>query len=161
MFLDLITISVLCVTVFFRFLDAPLPSSWRISHIIQPLLVDLGSPFVDYASHYSSTCLIRRPPKFSMSYGNQDSTVQGSSPHKSGQVVWWGALNVVAATIPPITSGLTPSLKHFLYSVVPSGNVSLTWPQLASSTLPSECMVFSKLYQPPRPQVGYVALLSY
>ena len=42
------------------------------------------------------------------------------SPHKCGHGVWWDALNVVAATISPITSGLTPSLKLFLYSVAPS-----------------------------------------
>lgn len=100
----------------------------RISYIIYPLLADLGPPFVDYAGHYSSVCPIGRLPKSSMSCGNQDSTVQGSSPHKCGQGVWWDALNVVAATIPPITSGLTPSLKLFLYSVAPSGNVPLTWP---------------------------------
>ena len=39
--------------------------------------------------------------------------------HKYDQRVWWDAINVVAATIPPTTSGLTPSLKLFLHSVAP------------------------------------------
>ena len=63
-----------------------------------------------------------------MSCSNQDSIIQGSFPHKYGQGIWWGALNVVATTIPPITSGLASSLKLFLYSVAPSSNVPLTWP---------------------------------
>ena len=55
---------------------------------------------------------------------------------------------MVVATIPPITSGLTPSLKLFLYSVAPSGNVPLMWPWLASLALLSECMVSSELHYP-------------
>ena len=92
--------------------------------IIQPFSLDLGLPLVDRAGHW----IIRRPSKSFVSCGNQDNAVQGSSPHKCGQGVWWGALNIGASTIPPITSGLTPSLKLFLYSVASSGNVPLTWP---------------------------------
>ena len=54
-----------------------------------------------------------------MRCGNQDSIVRGSSPHKCGQEVWWNALNVVEAIIPSVTSEQTPSVKLFLYSVVP------------------------------------------
>ena len=61
-----------------------------------------------------------------MSCGGQGSTVQGSFPHKCNQEVWWDALNVKAATIPPVTSGLTPSLKLFLNNRTSSGNVPLT-----------------------------------
>ncbi|XP_050241127.1 probable pectinesterase/pectinesterase inhibitor 51 [Quercus robur] len=74
----------------------------------------------DGIGHYSSVCPIKHHPKSSVSYSNQDSTVQGYSPHKCGQGVWWGALNVMAVTIPPITLGLTSSLKLFLYDVAPS-----------------------------------------
>ena len=110
---------------------------------------NLGPPFVDYEGHYSNGCfIIRRPPKSSLSCNNQDSIVQRSSLHKCSWGVWWGALNMVVATIPPITSGLTPSLKLFLYSVAPSGNVPLMWPWLASLALLSECMVSSELHYP-------------
>ena len=54
---------------------------WWISHIIYPLLIDLGSPFVDHAGYFSSVCPISRLPKPSMSRNNQSSTVQGSFPH--------------------------------------------------------------------------------
>ena len=100
----------------------------RIPYIVWLLSIDLGLPFFDYAGHYLSVCPIRCPPKSSVSYDNQGSTVQGSSPHKYGQGVWWGILNVMPATIPPIMSGLTLSLKLFLYNVAPSSNVPLTWP---------------------------------
>ena len=60
---------------------------WRISHTMYNLLFsDLDPPFVDYAGHYSSVCPIKRPPKSSVSCGNQDSTVQESSLHKCGRV---------------------------------------------------------------------------
>ena len=138
---------------YFSFWYHPCTSPFRrIFFIIQPLLADLGLPLNDRAGHYLSACPIRFPPKSSMSCGNQDSTIQGPSPHKCGQVVWWGALNVLVATIPPVTSGLTPSLKLFLYSVASSGNVPLTWPWLASLAFFSEGMV-SELHQPPWPQV--------
>ena len=125
------------------------------------LFSNLDPPFVDYAGHYSSVCPIKRPPKSSVSCGNQDSTVQESSPHKCGQGVWWGALNVVAATIPPITSRLTPSLKLFLYSVAPSCNVPLTWLWPASPALPFEYIDSSELYWPHRPWVRHVTWFSY
>ena len=118
-------------------------SSW-------PSICWLSRPLLKCLSHQT-------PLKFFVSCGNQDGTVQGSSPHKCGQGVWWGALNVVATTIPPITSGLTPFLKLFLYSVAPSYNVPLTWPWPAFLALPSKCMDSSKLYWPPRPWVWHVA----
>ena len=144
--------SSLCYSAFSIFqIKKNLPSPWRISHVIWHPLADLSPPFVDYASYYSSACPVRHPPKSSVSCDNQNSTVQRSSPYKCGQGVWWGALNMVAATIPPITPGLTPSLKLFLYSVVHSCNVLLMWPWPASPTLPSECMDSSELYWPPWP----------
>ena len=45
------------------------------------------------------------------------------------------ALNVGAATIPPVMLGLTPSLKHFLNSRTSSSNVPLTWPYCPSMWL--------------------------
>ena len=95
------------------------PYPCRIFHIIYPILANPDPPFVDYAGHNSSACPIRRPPQSSVSYGNQDSTVQEFFSYKYDQRVWWDAINVVAATIPPTTSGLTPSLKLFLHSVAP------------------------------------------
>ena len=72
--LDLDTILVLVAIVFsLQISRSPYPG--RISHIIYAYFADLGPPFVDYASHYLSACPIRRPPQFSVSCGNQDSTV--------------------------------------------------------------------------------------
>ena len=143
---------------FYRFSNHP-PS-------LEDLLYYIASfgwswPSICWLCRYSSVCPIRRPLKSSASCGNQNSTVQGSSSHKCGQGVWWDALNVVAATIPPITLRLTPSLKLFLYSVAPSGNVPLTWPWPASLALPSECMDSSKLYWSPRPWVWHMTWLPY
>ena len=73
--LDLDTISVLVATVFSLQIPRP-PYPCRIFHIIYPILANLDPPFVDYAGHNSSACPIRRPPQSSVSYGNQDSTVQ-------------------------------------------------------------------------------------
>ena len=72
------------------------------------------------------------PLRSFVSYSNQDSTIQESSPHKCGHEVWWGTLNMVAVTIPLVMSGLIPRLKFFLYSEASSGDVSLTWSWLAS-----------------------------
>ena len=110
---------------YFSLWDHPCtPLSGGFFFIIQPLSLDIGLPLVNRAGHWT----IRRPSKSFVSCSNQHSTVQGSSPHKCGQGFWWDALNMGAATIPPITSGLIPSLKLFLYSVASFGNVSLTWP---------------------------------
>ena len=89
-------------------------------------IVDFGPSFVDRLGHYLSACPIRHLPKPLVSWDSQDSTVQGSSPHKSNHEVWCDALNVVVATIPSIMSRLT-SPKLFLYSITSSGNVPLTW----------------------------------
>ena len=110
-----------CYSVFST--DSSISHPWRISHIIYPLLTDLGPLFVDYKGHYSSACPIRRPSQSFVSCGNQDSIVQRSSPHKCGQRVWWGTINVVVTTIPPITSRLTSSLKLFRWS-----SSSTVWP---------------------------------
>ena len=46
-----------------------------------PLPVDLGPPFVNHASHYSSACPISHLPKPSVHCSNQDNTVQRSFSH--------------------------------------------------------------------------------
>ena len=107
-------------------------SPWRVSHIIYLPSGNLDPPFVDRPIHHLSTYPIRHLPKPLVSYGGQGSTIQGSSPHKCNQEVWWGALNVGAATIPPVMSGLTPSPNLFLNSKTSSGNVPLTWPYCPS-----------------------------
>jgi len=91
-------------------------------------LDDLGPPFVDHPGRHLSACSIKQLPKPFVSYGSQGSTIQGSSPHKCSQEVWWDALNVGTATIPSIMSGLTPSPKLFLNSRTSFGNVPLMWP---------------------------------
>ena len=85
--LDLNTISVLAAIVF-SLQVFPIPNPWRISHIIYVHFADHSPPFIDYAGHYLSAYPIRHPPQSSVSCGNQDSTVQGSSPHKCNQRVW-------------------------------------------------------------------------
>ena len=92
-----------------------------------PFLPDPDPLFVEYSGHYSNACPIRRPSQSSMSCGNENSTVQGSSSHKCSQEVWWDALNVVTATIPLVMLELTPFSKLFLYRMTSYGNVSLTW----------------------------------
>ena len=116
-----------CYSVFSTDFLPPPPSPQRVFYIIQLLLDDLGFPFVDRPSHYLSACPIRHLPKPLVSWGSQDSTVQGSSSHKCSQKVWWDALNVGAATIPPGMLGLTPSPKFFLNSRTSFDNVPLTW----------------------------------
>ena len=113
-----------CYSVFS--IDFLIPSPWRVSYIIQLPLVDFGPSFVDRLGHYLSACPIRHLPKPLVSWDSQDSTVQGSSPHKSNHEIWCDALNVVVTTIPSIMSRLT-SPKLFLYSITSSGNVPLTW----------------------------------
>ena len=52
--------------------------SWRVSHVIYLLLIDLGPPFVDHAGCYFSACPICRLLQLSVSCSNQGDTVQGS-----------------------------------------------------------------------------------
>ena len=115
-----------CYSVFST--NFPISSPWRVSYIIQLPLDDLGPPFVDHPGHYLSACLIRHLFKPLVNCGSQDSIVQGSSPHKCSQEVWWDVLNVVVATILLVMSGLTPSLKLFFYNMISSSNVPLMWP---------------------------------
>ena len=56
----------------------------------------------------------------------------GSTPHKCNQKVWWDALNVGVATIPPVMSGLIPSSKLFLNNRTSSGSMPLTRPYCPS-----------------------------
>ena len=83
---------------------------------------------VDCLIHYLSACPIRYLLKPFMSWGNQHSTIHGSSPRKCNWEIWWDALNVVVATIPLVMSGLTPSSNLFLYNMTSSSNVLMTWP---------------------------------
>ena len=115
-----------CYSVFST--DFPIPSPQRVSYIIQLPLDDLSPPFVDRPGHYLSACPIKHLPNPLVSYDNQGNTVQEYSLHKCNQEVWWDELNVVAATIPSIMSGLIPYSKLFLYSMTSSGNVPLTQP---------------------------------
>ena len=85
-----------CYSAFFYNFSILYP--WRISYIIQFLLDDLDPILVDHLSHYLSVCPIRHPLQFSVSCGNQNSTVQESSPHKCGQKVSCKAFNALAAT---------------------------------------------------------------
>ena len=107
-------------------------SPWRVSHIIYLPSDDLGPPFVDRPVHHLSAYPIRHLPELLVSCGGQGNTVHGSSPHKCSHEVWWDTLNAGAATIPPVMSGLTPSLKLFLNSKTSSSNVPLTWPYCPS-----------------------------
>ena len=115
-----------CYSVFST--DFLILSLWRVSYIIQLPSYDLGPPFVGRPGYYLSACPIRHLPKPFVSCGSQGSTVQGSSPHKCSQEIWWDALNVMAATIPSVMLRLTPSSKLFLYSMTSSNNMPPTWP---------------------------------
>ena len=115
-----------CYSVFST--DFPIPSFWTVFYIIQIPLDDLSLSFVDRPSHYLSACPIKHLPKPLVSCDSQDNIVQGFSPHKCSQKVWWDALNVVAATISLVTLGLTSSSKLLLYNITSYGNVPLTRP---------------------------------
>ena len=104
----------------------------RVSHIIQLHLGDLSPQFVDCPVLHLSACSIRHLPKPLVSCDGQGSTIQWSSPHKCSQEVWWDALNMGAATILLVMSGVTPSSKLFLNNGTSSGNVPLTWPYYPS-----------------------------
>ena len=69
-----------CYSVFF--IDFPIPSFWRVSYIIYLHLDDPGPLFVDCLIHYLSACPIRYLLKPFMTWGNQHSTIHGSSPRK-------------------------------------------------------------------------------
>ena len=80
----------------------PIPSSWRVSYIIQLPLDHLDPTLVDHLSPYLSTCPIRHPLWLSVSYGSQGNTVQGSSLHKCGQKSSCNVFNAVVAAFPQI-----------------------------------------------------------
>ena len=116
-----------CYNVSLLIFRSPLPGGSLTLSIYLPSS-NLIPPFVDCPSHHLSACPIKHLPKLLVSCGSQGNTVHGSSPHKCSQEVWWDALNVMAAIIPSIMSGLTSFLKLFLYSMTSSGNVPLMWP---------------------------------
>ena len=109
--LDLITVAVLNATVFSLQIFCPPPFLGG-SLTLYSLL--LGPPFIDCSVHHLSACPIRHLPKPLVNCSGQGNTVQGFSPHKCSQEVWWVALNAGAATIPSIMPRLTPSPKLFL-----------------------------------------------
>ena len=101
--IKLITSIILMATVFsFSFL---IPSPWKVSYIIQLPLDYLDPTLVDHLNPYLSVCPIRHPFWLSVSYGNQGSTVQGSSPHKCGQKSSCSAFNAMVAAFPQIFLG--------------------------------------------------------
>ena len=102
-----------CYSIFL--LNSPSPFSPRVSHIIYPLLNDLGPPFVNHPSHYLSVCHIGHPLWLFMSWDSQGSTVQRFSSHKCGQKVSYRAFNAVAATFPWIPLSLHPSCTFIIY----------------------------------------------
>ena len=73
------------------------PSSWRVFHIIYPLLDHLHHLLVDHPNPYLSTFPIRHPLLFSVSGGSRGNTVQRSSPHKCSQKSSCIAFNAVVA----------------------------------------------------------------
>ena len=73
---------------------------WRISPcIIYPFPVNPDLSSVDQADTYSSACTISRLPPFSVSYNNQNYTVQGSFPINVAKT-FVGAFNVEVTSSP-------------------------------------------------------------
>ena len=60
-----------------------IPSPLRVSYLIWFSLDNLGPPLVDYLNHHLSACPIEHPHKPSVSWSDQDNTVQESSPKYS------------------------------------------------------------------------------
>ena len=96
--------------------------SWKVSYIIQSLLNYLDPTLVDYLSPYSSICPIRHLIWLSISCGNQDNTVQGSSPHKCSQKSSCNVFNAVAATLSQIFPSSYSSSMFMM--LTPSSGVS-------------------------------------
>ena len=93
--------SIIQMAIVFSF-SFSIPSSWRVSYIIQFLLDHFDPTLVDHLSSYLSTYPIRHPLWFSVSCGSQCSTVQRSSSHKCGQKSSYSAFNAVVAAFPQI-----------------------------------------------------------
>ena len=91
------------------FLDFLIPSSWRVSYIIQISLDHPDPTFVDRLSLYLSVRPIKHPLWLFMSCSSQGSTVQEYSPHKCGQKSSFGAFNAVVVAFPYIFLDSLPS----------------------------------------------------
>ena len=85
-----------CYSVFLLIYRSLLSSG--VSYIIYLSLNDLGPPLVDRSSHHLNACPIGHPYRLSVSWGDQDSIVQGSSSYKCGQRISYRAFNVVVVT---------------------------------------------------------------
>ena len=105
------------------FLDFLIPSSWRVSYIIQISLDHPDHTLVDRLSLYLSVRPIKHPLWLSMSCSSQGSIVQESSPHKCGQNSSFGAFNAVIAAFPQIFWGSFPS--HMFMRHVPITRASM------------------------------------
>ena len=104
-------------TVFSLSLYFLIPLLWRVFHIIYLPLDHFHPILVDHLSPYLSTCPIRHPLWFSVSYGSQGSTVQKSSPHKCGQKNSFSAFNAVVTAFSQIFLGFLLSrmfMRHVL-----------------------------------------------
>ena len=105
------------------FLDFLIPSSWRVSYIIQLSLDHPDPTLIDRLILYLSVCPIKHPIWLSMSCNSQGNTVQKSSPHKCGQKSSFGAFNAVVAAFPQIFLGSLPS--HMFTRHVPITGASM------------------------------------
>ena len=111
--------SIIQMAIVFSF-SFSIPSSWRVSYIIQFLLDHLDPTLVDHLSSYLSTYPIRHPFWLSVSCGSQGSIVYGPSPHKYGQKSSCSPFNAVVAAFPQIFLG-SPHSRMFMMHVSITG----------------------------------------
>ena len=97
-----------------------IPSSWRVSYIIQLPLDHPDPTLVDHLSLHLSVCPIRHPLWSSVSCDSQGNTVQGSSPHKYSQKSSCSVFNAVVATFHQIFLGFL-HLYAFMMHVLITG----------------------------------------
>ena len=86
------------------------PSHKEFFSLYNLLLDHLDRTLVSHSNLHSSACPIRHLLWLSVSYSGWDYTVQGSSPHKSGQKSYCSVLNVVVTVfLLDIYAFLSPS----------------------------------------------------
>ena len=108
-------------------ISLPLPPSSEVPYIIYHSLIDLHPPLVDHPDYYLSAYLIRHPPWPFVSWGSQNSTIQGSSQHKCGQKISCRAFNAMVPAFPKIFLSFHPSWMLIMHIPISetSWNVTL------------------------------------
>ena len=110
-----------CFSFFFS-----IPSSWKVSYIIQLPLNHPNPTLVDHLSSHLSAYPIRHPLWSLVSYGSQYNNVQGSSPHKCGQKSSCNAFNAVVAAFHQIFLGFLHPYAFMMHVLITGASWKVT-----------------------------------